>query len=161
MPTPTKSFELIALLRRHQVRFIVVGMTAGVLQGAPAVTFDLDILYDRDDENVARLLAALRELAAVFRGDPRQLVPNESHLRSRGHKLLMTTLGILDVLGSLGDLEYQDLVADTVELSIGDSMVSVLSLERLIEVKAAAGRDKDLAMLPLLRATLARRRTKA
>ena len=36
--------------------------------------------------------------------------------------------------------------------------VKVLSLERLIEVKEKAGRDKDMAVLPLLRATLARKR---
>jgi hypothetical protein len=34
--------------------------------------------------------------------------------------------------------------------------VHVLSLARLIEVKQKAGRDKDLAVLPLLRATLLR-----
>lgn len=32
------------------------------LQGAPAVTFDLDILYSRTEDNVVRLLGALREL---------------------------------------------------------------------------------------------------
>ncbi len=36
----------------------------------------------------------------------------------------------------------------------------VLSLERLIEVKERAGREKDLAVLPLLRATLTRSRAK-
>jgi hypothetical protein len=44
MPTPTRSFDVIELLVRHDVEFIVVGMTAGVLHGAPAVTFDLDIV---------------------------------------------------------------------------------------------------------------------
>jgi hypothetical protein len=35
----------------------------------------------------------------------------------------------------------------------------VLELERLIEVKRLAGRPKDLAVLPLLEATLARTRS--
>jgi hypothetical protein len=33
------------LLVRHDVGFIIVGMTMGVLHGAPAVTVDFDILY--------------------------------------------------------------------------------------------------------------------
>src|SRR5881397_3262629 len=99
MQTPTRSFEVIEILVRHNVAFIVVGMTAGVLQGAPAVTFDLDIVYSRDSANIDRLLAALQELQAVFRGDDRRLVPNRSHLESKGHKLLMTKFGIVDVLG--------------------------------------------------------------
>lgn len=156
MPTPTKSFEVIELLVRHQVDFIVVGMTAGVLQGAPAVTFDLDVLYSRAPQNVQRLLSALKELEAVFRGDERRLVPNQSHLESRGHKLLLTKFGVVDVLGSLDELEYADVIEDTVALQVEEMTVRVLSLQRLIEVKEKAGREKDLAVLPLLRATLTR-----
>ena len=158
MQAPTKSFEVIELLTRHHVDFIVVGMTAAVLQGAPAVTFDLDILYSRDADNIERTLEALRELDAVFRGDQRRLVPDESHLQSRGHKLLMTKFGIVDVLGSLGELDYADVISDAVTLRIEQMDVRVLSLARLIEVKTEAGREKDLAVLPLLRATLARTR---
>ncbi len=131
-------------------------MTAGVLQGAPAVTFDLHILYSRDATNIERTLAALTELEAVFRGDGRRIAPNRSHLESKGHKLLMTKFGIVDVLGSLGEAEYADLLGDVITLEVQGLRVQVLSLARLIEVKAAAGREKDLAVLPLLRATLAR-----
>ena len=160
MPTPTRSAEVIELLCGYGVDFIVVGMTAGVLQGAPAVTFDLDILYARDEANITRLLNALRELEAVFRSDDRRLVPNESHLRSPGHKLLMTKFGIVDVLGALGDLGYEDLLADTIVVPLDDLRVQVLGLERLIEVKERAGRPKDLAVLPLLRSTLHRLRAR-
>jgi hypothetical protein len=156
MPTPTRSFEVVELLVRHDVAFIIVGMTAGVLRGAPAVTFDLDVLYSREAANIENLLNALRELEAVFRGDPRRLIPNASHLQSRGHKLLMTKFGIVDVLGSLDELEYSDLLPDSPTVAIEHMNVHVLSLMRLIEVKQKAGREKDLAVLPLLRATLLR-----
>lgn len=159
MPTPTRSFDVIELLVRHDVEFIVVGMTAGVLHGAPAVTFDLDIVYARDAANIAKLLSALKELEAIFRGDERRLVPNISHLESTGHKLLMTKFGVVDVLGSLGELEYADLLPDVEVMKIQNMNIQVLSLERLIDVKAKAGRDKDIAVLPLLRATLARAKT--
>lgn len=158
MTAPTKSFEVIELLTRHGVEFMVVGMTAGVLQGAPAVTFDLDILYSRAENNVGRLMAALDELDAVFRGDARRLRPQTSHLRSPGHKLLTTKLGIVDVLGSVGNASYEDLLGDTVSLDVEHMTVRVLALAKLIEVKRLAGRAKDLAVIPLLEATLARAR---
>jgi hypothetical protein len=158
MPTPTRAFDVIALLVRHDIEFIVVGMTAGVLQGAPAVTFDLDVLYARREDNVSRLLDALEELDAVFRADPRKLRPNQSHLRSPGHKLLMTNLGVVDFLGSLDERSYDEVLDTTIEMDVEGMSVRVLSLEALIAVKARAGRDKDLAVLPLLRATLARSR---
>ncbi|MEM6790725.1 MAG: hypothetical protein AAF928_02260 [Myxococcota bacterium] len=156
--TPTRSFEVIQLLHRHDVRFIVVGMTAGVLQGAPAVTFDLDVLYDREEGNVLRLASALVELDAVFRIDPRKLRPDLSHLRSAGHKLLHTNLGTVDFLGSLDDRSFDEVASKTVTLDVEGLSVSVLALAELIEVKRAAGRPKDLAVIPLLEATLTRRR---
>lgn len=54
------------------------------------------------------------------------------------------------------DIGYEELLDDTVILSVGDLEVRVLSLRRLIEVKERAGRPKDLAVLRLLRATLLR-----
>jgi hypothetical protein len=130
-------------------------MTAGVLQGAPVVTFDLDIVYSREPENLTRLRAALEAAEAIFRGDPRRLAPNMSHLESSGHKLLSTKFGDLDVLATLDpESGYQELLHDTVELSVGDLVLRALSLERLIAAKQKAGREKDLAVLPILMTTL-------
>jgi len=159
---PTRSFELLEVLHGAGVEFIVVGMTAAVLQGAPAITFDLDIVYRRTSENIARLLGALSELDAFFRTDPdRRITPNESHLASAGHKLLMTRLGQLDVLGSLDEGEgYEELLGDSVELDVSGMRVKALGLERLIAAKERANREKDRAVLPLLRSTLERARRK-
>jgi hypothetical protein len=57
--------EILRLLATNEVEFVVVGMTAGVLQGAPVTTIDLDVVHRRDPENVARLLRVLRNLDAV------------------------------------------------------------------------------------------------
>jgi hypothetical protein len=157
MAPRTESFEILTVLARHQVDFIVVGMTAAVLQGAPVHTFDLDIIYSLTDENVQRLLAALNELSAEFRADitGRRLRPNASHLMSTGHKLLTTKFGQLDVLATIEtDTRYEDLIGDTVRLDLDGVVTQVLGLERLISAKEKAGRPKDHAALPVLRATL-------
>ena len=155
MRRATETLELLRVLARHDVDFIVVGMTAGVLQGAPAVTLDLDVVYSLNPENIDRLLVALNEIDAHFRNDARRIPPNRSHLESRGHKLLETTFGDLDVLATIDDdLSYDALVPDTVSLTVAELSIRVLSLVRLIAVKERAGRPKDLAVLPLLRSTL-------
>ena len=51
-------------------------------------------------------------------------------------------------------------LADVVWLEYGDARVPVLGLERLIAVKRAAGRPKDLRVLPELEATLRRVRAR-
>jgi hypothetical protein len=148
--------DALRVLVRHQVDFIVVGMAAGVLQGVPLTTLDVDIVHLRTRENVLRLLAALVEVQAVYRGDPRNLAPTESHLMGPGHQLLTTIHGDLDCLGTVdADKRYEDLLPFSTELQLGEqALVRVLGLSTLIEVKRRAGRPKDMAVIPFLEATL-------
>lgn len=150
--------RLLSVLRSHGVEFFVVGGVAAALQGAPVLTQDVDILYLLDEENVQRLKRALDELNAIARDDPRNLRFDETHLRTRGHKLAATDAGPLDVLGTINDEKsYGDLLPFTEELEVLGHPVRVLSLERLIDLKRELGRPKDLAMLPVLEATLRER----
>jgi hypothetical protein len=149
--------EILRVLTEERVEFVVVGMTAGILQGAPTTTLDLDIVHRRTPENIARLLRALASLDATYRHDSRTLRPGESHLESPGHQLLTTAYGDFDCLGTIDDgRAYEDLLEQTVSLKIGNgAAVRVLDLRTLIDFKERSGRPKDLAALPVLRATLA------
>lgn len=144
--------DILALLADRDVEFVVVGMTAGVLAGAPVTTLDVDIVHRRSPENVTRLLTALQELGAVYRHDPRGLQPTESHLASPGHQLLATDQGDLDCLGTIdGGRSYEDLLESTLEVSLsGGRVIRILDLPALIDIKRRAARPKDLAALPVL-----------
>jgi hypothetical protein len=152
-----KFLGLLRVLLRHGVDFFVVGGVAAQLEGAPIVTFDLDVLFDKAPENLDRLLAALHELKARYR-DPagRHIEPDKEKLETFRVNLLLTELGALDVLGTIGSgLTYQDLVDRTLSYEIGEMRVRVLELAAVIETKEQANRDKDRAALPVLRQTLA------
>jgi predicted nucleotidyltransferase len=150
--------RLLLVLSEEQVEFIIVGGVAAALQGAPVLTQDVDILYRIEDGNVERLERALSRLHAVARGDSRNLPFARSHLMTAGHKLATTDAGALDVLGSINDeLLYDDLIGSTDELEVTGQRVKVLSLKRLVELKRTLARPKDLAMLPVLEATLRER----
>jgi hypothetical protein len=150
--------KLLELLVEHNVEFIVVGGLAGVLQGSPLNTRDLDIVYRLSELNIARLLVVLRQLNSVFRNDSRMIEPNESHMRTRGHKLLETSLGPLDCLGTIEeDTDYEALAGHLDIIDLGNFSVQVISLPRLIEVKEKLTRPKDQLALMHLRATLSER----
>jgi hypothetical protein len=139
------------------VAFVLVGGLAAVLDGAPIHTFDVDIVPSRDEENLARLLSVLDKLDAIYRIQPsRRLKPDASHLRSSGHKNLVTSCGYLDVLGTIGrGLSYDDLLPHSVEMDIGEGVrVRVLDLPTIIALKEELRGEKDLAVLPILRRTL-------
>jgi hypothetical protein len=136
---------------------MIVGGVSAVLHGAPVTTFDLDVVHARNPENIARLLSALEELDAVYRAQPeRQLRPDESHLASPGHQLLLTRFGPLDVLGMIGKSRtWDDLLDHTRSLEVEPGVVvRVLDLETQIAVKEELGSPKDAAVLPLLRQAL-------
>ena len=153
----SRFYSVLQTLASHRVDFIVVGGVAAVLRGAPVSTFDLDLVHSTAPDNIGRLLAALEELDACYRAQPaRRLRPNTTHLSSPGHQLLMTRLGPVDLLGTIGKgRSYQDLLPNAVETELGKGLrVRVLDLETLIAVKEEVGGEKDLAVLPVLRRTL-------
>lgn len=144
--------ELLRSLRKADVRFIIVGGAAALLHRAPVTTVDLDIVHDREPENVDRLLAVLQRLDARIR-DPagRVIRPSASHLLGPGQSLLTTTLGDLDCLGTLHDGRgYSELEPHTDRIQDEHDELLVLDLPTLIEVKTKAGRPKDRLVVPVL-----------
>ena len=99
----------------HGADVIVVGGVAALIHAAPILTFDLDLVHSREPANLQRVLAALHEIDAYYRlQSARHLCPNESHLASPGHHLLMTDFGPLDLLGTIGNKRsYEDLLPDS------------------------------------------------
>jgi len=65
----------------------------------------------------------------------------------------------LDLLGEMAAIGgYEDIISRAVEMEVAGAKVKVLPLADLIATKTAAGRPKDLAVLPVLKATLERQR---
>src|SRR5262245_52253526 len=123
-----KFLGLLRVLLRHGIGFIIVGGVAAQLEGAPILTFDLDVLYDQAPENLGRLLAALRELRARYR-DPagRHIEPDMAKLETLRTHLLATDLGALDLLSAVGNgLTYRDLLRRSLEYELGEFRVRVL-----------------------------------
>jgi len=148
---------ILQALIEARVAFILVGGLAAAIQGAPIHTYDVDIVFAQDAENMSRLLEVLELLDAIFRIQPsRRLRPNLSHLSGSGHINLQTRYGPLDVLTNIGDnLRYKDLLNLSTPMRIDESTtIQVLGLQTLIQLKEQLGTEKDRAMLPILRRTL-------
>ena len=152
--------DLRALLRtlvRHRVRFLVIGGIAGALHGSTTMTSDLDILYARDRDNVRRLAAALAELDAHRRDLPAELTaPLDAQAILNGtNALLSTRHGDLDCIGETpsGRFTYDQLVPTAARYEIAaDLSVTVVSLDELIRMKRATGREQDRAEVERLSA---------
>jgi hypothetical protein len=163
-PVPYRPDEVLHVLERHAVRYVVIGGLAAELRGSPYVTRDVDVTPARDRDNFVNLAAALRELEAKLRvpdlDDPVE-VPLDEHSFEQGTTwTYVTKHGNLDVaLLPDGTRGYDDLRRGATIERLTDSLeVSVASLADVIRSKEAAGREKDRAVLPTLRQVLERSR---
>ena len=108
---------LIRLLREGGVEFIIVGGAAATAHGSVRLTLDLDIVYDRSNENIARLVSVLKPLQPYLRGAPPGLPFDwsEETVHKGLNFTLITTLGAIDLLGEItGGGNYENLLSGTV-----------------------------------------------
>jgi len=171
VPTPNVDVEAILdTLEGHDVEFVVIGGFGVELHDvAVAPTEDVDITPAANDANLERLASALTDLDARFRvfdGPPGGVaIPGgitRAWLSSMVSISLTTSAGPLDInIMPDGTAGFDDLVAGAAALPYGARVVPVAGLEDIIRSKEAAGREKDLRVIPALRAHLRRRQRDA
>ena len=141
---------LLRLLVENEVEFIIVGGAAATAHGSARLTLDLDVVYRRTTENITRIVDALKSIQPYLRGAPPGLPFDWSAptVQKGLNFTLVTTLGALDLLGEIvGGGGYEQLRPETIEVEIAGVTCLCLNLERLITVKRAAGRPKDLEVV--------------
>lgn len=152
--------ELLPLLQRHNVLFIVVGGGAAIAHGSARLTSDVDVVYARDPENIHNLSVALQGHQPYLRGAPLGLPFHwdEETIKAGLNFTLTTLAGDLDLLGEItGAGSYEALLPFSEELEVFGVRCRFVTLERLIQLKRAAGRPKDLEIIAELQALLEER----
>ena len=146
-PFSDREIAFLEALVAEGVDFLVVGLAAAALQGAPAVTQDVDLWFRTlPDPGLMRALAAV---GASY------LPPTASTpplLAGAGTELF-------DVVVHMHGLEsFEQEAGQAVRIRLGEVDLPVLPLARIIASKKATGRPKDLSILPVLEDTLRARR---
>jgi hypothetical protein len=139
------------------VEFVIIGGWSAILNGSSYVTNDLDICYSRQRENLKRLSAALAPYRPRLRDLPPDLpfIWDDQTLVNGTVFTLATDLGVIDLLAEVAGLGgFEDVKATSVRVQAFDREVWTLDLRGLIRSKRAAGRPKDLQILPELEGLL-------
>jgi hypothetical protein len=163
-PVPYHPGEILEVLERHGVDYIVIGGLAAEIRGSPYATRDVDVTPSLERANLRRLAEALQELDAKLRipnVDGPVEFPLDQHSFDWGTTwTFVTAHGYLDIaLLPDGTRGYDDLRRGATRERINETLeVSVAALADVIRSKEAAGREKDRAVLPILRQVLERSR---
>lgn len=131
------------------VDFVVIGGVAGGAHGSSFATFDVDLAYSREPENLEKVAGVLRGLGARLRGAPPDLpfLLDAKTLKKGSNFTFTTSLGSVDLLGDLaGAPPYAQLRRAATVIDVRGQEVRVASLDHLIAMKEAAGRPKDKLM---------------
>ena len=127
LPLSESELQLLESLVRHRVRFMVVGLSAAALQGAPVVTEDVDLWFeDLSDPKLSRALQAVgAAYAPPFDQNPPMLAGPHSEP--------------FDVVVSMSGLgTFAEEVKHARQIRVGQVRLNVLSLERILASKTAA-----------------------
>lgn len=142
--TPAEREFLEALLR-YKVPFMIVGMSAAILQGTPAVTKDIDLWFMKpDDPNIMK--AAQQAGGAYVPTIP--TIMNPPQFAGGG----LDVFDIVTNAGGLGSFDEEYKKAKTI--SMDGLPLKVLPLERVLASKKAANRPKDQVVFYALEQTL-------
>jgi hypothetical protein len=169
---PTADVDVLTILdalATHGVEYVVIGGFAVELHRvAVAPTRDIDLTPAQTHDNLTKLAAALRQLNARFRvvegSEGSIAIPDgvsAELLASLGVVTLWTDAGALDIaMVPDGTSGYADLYGSSTIADYEGRPVPIASLADIIRSKEAAGREKDLRVLPALRAHMKRQPNK-
>src|SRR5207247_2527417 len=149
--------KLLPALVGAGVEFIIVGGVAGILHGSARATYDIDLVYSRNEQNIQRLADVLAPYNPYLRNAPLGLpfVWDTKAIRHGLNFTLTTTVGDIDLLGEVARGEtYQMLLPHSFEVKAFGVRFKCLDLPTLIRIKEAAGRPKDREAIAELRVLL-------
>jgi hypothetical protein len=157
MTQPLNAAAIVEVLNRHGVKIVVIGAFAAIAQHAPIpATRDIDLTPESSFQNLTRLSAALKELGARIRSDAvDEGLPFDHDGRS------LTASSVWNLICPFGEFDlsftpsgiaggYEELAARAHRMRVDAVDVMVADLSDIIRSKEAAGRPKDLQVLPIL-----------
>jgi len=146
---------ILRALTTGRIDFIAIGAIAAISHGLIHTTEDVDVVYSRAPENLRRLATVLAPLEPYLRGAPPGLPFHfdEHTLRNGLNFTLVTTLGSVDLLGEVaGGGTYEQLLPFAGRRQAFGVEFLGVNLDKLIQLKRAAGRPKDFEMIARLEA---------
>lgn len=149
MLIPSDYKDLLRILNRHRVKYLIVGAYAVIYYSEPRYTKDLDIWIKPEKKNAQRAFHALKEFGAPLKG----ITPEDF-----SNKKLFYQIGVapvrVDIIMSISGIEFDSAFRNKVSTKFDNIKINIIGLRELIESKEKTGRDMDNIDVKALRRIL-------
>ena len=136
----SKEIAFLRELTRSKVPFMVVGLSAAALQGAPMVTQDVDLWFrDIDHPGIRK---ALKKMDGAFVPSLGLNPPMFAGDHVNCFDIVLTVHGV-------GPFDEE--LNRAIDVSLGKFTIKVMPLDRIIASKTFLNREKDRMVLPALK----------
>ena len=132
--------DILSILSKKKVKFLLVGAYAMAVHGYPRSTMDIDLWVKPDPENAGLVIQALDAFGAPA---------GDLSFENLQKEDLIFQINIaprrIDILTSIDKLKFDEAFARSQLIEIEGIPINVLSIPDLITNKRTTGRLKDLA----------------
>lgn len=142
--------DMLALLDRHEVRYLIIGGLAFIYHAKPRYTKDMDLWLDPDPENVNRANAALSDF-----GSPRLLDPdNPNEILQIG-----VAPSRIDFIREVGAVKFAEAWPRRIDSRYGCARALWIDLDSLIAIKSEIDHPRHREDARVLEIVRQRKRT--
>ncbi len=145
--------DVLVALSRKDVRYVIVGGVAAVMQGVERVTYDLDLVVELTSDSCTKAIDALLEIGyrAKIPADPYGFADaktRESWIRDK-HMMVFSLWDTTQQRAQVDifvryPLDFESLWSQATKVMIDAQEVRLASPAHLVKMKRAAGRPKDI-----------------
>lgn len=149
-PFSQEEIKLFRQLNKNRVPYIIVGLSAAAMQGAPIVTKDIDIWFK--DLNSLSLQKVFKKCKISY------IYTTNLH----PPVLVGKGINLIDIVTHVHGVEEFDIeYKKCLKLKVAGVILRLLPLQDIIKSKEYLNRQKDALVLPVLRDTLIAKTEKA
>lgn len=131
--------DLLSAFADSGVEYVLVGAYAMAAHGQPRATMDIDLLIRTTDDNVDRVVEALRRFGAPDAAIDRKALTTPG---------MVVQIGVaprrIDLLTQITGVASQRVFASATPVDVEGIRIPVIGLDELILNKRATGRPQDL-----------------
>ncbi len=133
--------DFLTQLNLHDVEYVLVGGYSVILHGYSRTTGDMDVLVNKTRENYQKLIKAFNSF-----GMPTFDMTEENFLNNS--QMDVFSFGrspvAIDIMTNIKGASFQDIAEEAILCETDGITIKTISISKLIQVKKASGRHKDL-----------------